>query len=241
QGLDPSLGIVDEIGFQPVVSWDSLQLAQGKRPRSVVFGFGTPGLDRENALWHLRSLIHEGGALRGTVFTEYGAPEDADINDRAVWRAANPAIAAKFLNMAALENARARTQEGPFRVFRLGQWYQGVDCWLGPDAGVIWESLTSPYELRPGVPTYAGVDIGLKSDASAVVAVQRRDDGRYHAISRVWLPKPGDPVDVTDVMQYLRDLDALLAREGGRKGESLTSVGFDPRLFDVPAKMLGDE
>jgi len=55
QGLDPSLAVCDEIGFMPIESWDSLLLASGKRPRSLVVWIGTPGFDRHSALWHLRS------------------------------------------------------------------------------------------------------------------------------------------------------------------------------------------
>ncbi|MGH7484202.1 MAG: hypothetical protein ACREMY_01190, partial [bacterium] len=56
QGLDPSLALCDEIGFQPMEVWDALLLAGGKRSRSLTMGFGTPGLSRvvggsPNALW----------------------------------------------------------------------------------------------------------------------------------------------------------------------------------------------
>ena len=50
---------IDEIGFQPIASWDSLRMASGKRERSLAIGVGTPGLDRENALYHVRKLVKE--------------------------------------------------------------------------------------------------------------------------------------------------------------------------------------
>ena len=50
QGLDPSLAVVDEIGFMPVACWNALVLASGKRPQSLVVGIGTPGIDHDNAL-----------------------------------------------------------------------------------------------------------------------------------------------------------------------------------------------
>jgi len=65
-----------------------------------------------------------------------------------------------------------------------------------------------------------------------VVTMQRRPDSRLHAKVRLWVPTASDPVDVTDVMQYLRQLDAAYR---------LVGVSFDPRFFDVPAKMLEDE
>jgi phage terminase large subunit-like protein len=49
---------------------------------------------------------------------------------------------------------------------------------------------------------------------------------------RVWVPTADEPVDVTDVMGYLRELDRTY---------DLRAASFDPRFFDVPAKMLADE
>jgi phage terminase large subunit-like protein len=237
QGLDPSFAICDEIGFQPQESFDSLRQAQGKRERSLIAGLGTPGLDRDNALYSIRQLVREGAELPGLVFHEYAAPESASIDDRAAWREANPAIAAGFLRETALETDRGLAghggvPEGHFRVFRLGQWHHGVDSWLGASGATVWEGLTSPAAFRAEWPVYAGVDIAMKSDTSAVVAMQRRDDGRWHAICRIWRPAKDQPIDITDVMQYLRDLASEYPLE---------AVSFDPRFFDVPAKMLGDE
>lgn len=83
-----------------------------------------------------------------------------------------------------------------------------------------------------GAETWAGVDMGLKRDSTAVVLLQRRPDGRLHAKCRLWIPTTSQPVDATDVMQYLRRADQLYELRG---------VSFDPRFFDVPAKMLADE
>lgn len=232
QGLDPSLGIIDEIGFQPSESWDAIQLAQGKRDRSLVVGLGTPGLDRDNALFHLRKIVREGGTPRGLVFREYAAPDGCAVDDRAAWQIANPAIKAKFLTMAAIENAYARTLEGPFRVFRLGQWVDGVDSWLGPNGRKIWETLADPHQPEPKAPTWVGIDVGIKRDSTALVAVQRRPDGKLHAWCRLWVPTADEPVDVTDVMGEIRRIAA---------DYNLKAASFDPRFFDVPAKMLADE
>ena len=83
----------------------------------------------------------------------------------------------------------------------------------------------------PGEPTWVGVDVGLKRDSTAVVAVQRIGE-KLHARARFWIPGADTPVDVTDVMQHLRELHALY---------KVQAVSYDPRFFDVPAKMLGDE
>lgn len=232
QGLDPSFSLIDEIGFQAIESFDSLRLASGKRERSLLVGLGTPGLDRENALFHLRKLVQEGGPQRGMVFHEYSAPEGCELSDRKAWQKANPAMKAGFLRLSALETDIGITPEGHFRVFRLGQWVDGTDSWLGSSGRAVWEALTSPWDLIEGAPTWVGVDVGRTRDSTAVVAVQLRPDGRYHATCRLWLPKAEQAVDITDVMAYLRELADRYA---------VQAISFDPRFFDVPAKMLEDE
>ena len=85
----------------------------------------------------------------------------------------------------------------------------------------------SPYALVEGAPTWVGVDVALKRDTSAVVAVQERDDGRHHAACRIWSPTSDHAVDATDIMAYLREIDRTY---------DLQAVSYDPRFFDVPAK-----
>lgn len=232
QGLDPSIALCDEVGFQPIESWESLQLAGGKRAASLIMGLGTPGLDRDNALFHVRELVVSGAYLPTLRFREYAAEPGCDIRDREQWRKANPALVAGFLTERSLETSLALSPEAYFRIFRLGQWVDGVESWLGADGRAVWNRLRAPWQLIDGNPTWVGVDIGLKRDSSAVVAVQYRDDGRLHATGKVWVPTKAEPVDVTDVMAYLRELS---------RRYKVGAISFDPRLFDVPAKMLYDE
>lgn len=232
QGLDPSVAVCDELGFMPIESWDSLLLAGGKRPRSLVVGIGTPGLDSANALWHLRRRVVEGAEIPGFHFTEYAADEGCDVHDEEQWTKANPALAARFMNIKALRTAVELSPEGHFRIFRLGQWVEGTDCWLGPDGRRIWDGLGSSWSFVPGARTWVGVDVGMYHDSTAVVAVQARPDGRWHAKPRIWMPVAGEPTDVTDVMHHLRQLD---------KEYDLVHVAYDARLFDLPAKTLEDE
>jgi phage terminase large subunit-like protein len=232
QGLDPSLAIVDEIGFQPLESWNSLRLASGKRSRSLIVGLGTPGFDHDNALYHLRKRQMEGEKSPGLVFREYSAPNECSITDRGAWYVANPALKAGFLSLDALASEVGSMLEGHFRTFRLGQWFEGVDSWLGTNGKVLWDALYSPAVPVAGAATWVGVDVGIKRDSTAVVMVQRRPDGFLHAWSRVWMPADDAPVDVTDVMFHLRSLAETYTVE---------AISYDPRFFDVPAKMLQDE
>ena len=232
QGLDPSFAVVDEIGFLPIDSWESLLLASGKRPESLVVGIGTPGLDRDNALWHLRQRAHQDALPDGFVFTEYAADDGCDIHDEHQWHQANPALRDGFMAIDAMRTAAALSPETSFRIFRLAQWIDGTESWLGPDAWQLWNSLCDPWPMRPDAPTWAGIDVALKHDSTAVVWCQRRDDHRLHFAARIWHPQPDGRLDVTDAMQHLRDLAARYR---------LQAVSYDPRLFELAAQQLADE
>jgi phage terminase large subunit-like protein len=232
QGLDMSLGIVDEIGFMPVTSWDSMMLASGKRPRSLVVGIGTPGFEKDNALWHMRERVKAGNLPPGFRFTEFAADAGCDIRDKAQWHKANPALAEGYMNPTGLETAVEMSPESHFRIFRLGQWHDGVECWLGVDGGKVWSSCEDDYDFVNGAPTWVGVDVALKHDTTAVAVVQERPDGRLHVKAKIWHPTEDGRLDVADVMHYVRQLvDRYDVRE----------VSFDPRFFDLPAQILGDE
>lgn len=232
QGLDPSLAIADEIGFQPEDAWGALVMAGGKRSRSLIIGKGTPGIEHDNALYVIRKLLAEGGAIPRFNFREFAADPGCAIGDREQWRKANPAIASGFLRETALETDLRLMPEARFRIFRLGQWVDGYESWLGSDGRSIWDHLVRKIKPVAGAPSWVGVDVGIKRDSTAVCLVQFLPDGHLGAWVRLWVPTKEEPVDVTDVMAHLRKL---------RDKYKLGGVSFDPRFFDVPAKILHDE
>lgn len=231
QGLDPSVAVCDEIGFMGIESWDSLLLASGKRPRSLVAGIGTPGFDRRSALWHLRDRVKSGAELPGFHYTEYAADEGCSILDEEQWYRANPALAEGYKNIDAMRTAVALSPESHFRIFQLGQWVDGVESWLGSDGRNLWRGLADPWPMEPSAPTWIGVDVALKHDSTAVVWVQQRDE-RWHVKAKIWLPRDDGRLDVTDAMATIRELAAMYDVRG---------VAYDPRFFDLPAQQLEDE
>lgn len=233
QGLSPTFACLDEVGFQSG-TWEALSLAGGKRPLGLLIGIGTPGVDRENDLYRLRTLVRSGVELPGFSYTEFSAEPGHPVGDREQWHRANPSLAEGFLSESALETSLATSPEAEFRIFRLGQSdIEGVDGWLGSDGAALWSALERPYKLVQGGPAYVGVDVGIKRDSTSVVTVQYRADEptKLHAVCKLWIPTKEEPVDVTDVMEYLRKQCAIY---------KVGAVSYDPRFFDVPAKMLYD-
>jgi phage terminase large subunit-like protein len=231
QGLDPTLAIADEIGFQPMSAWGGLVQAGGKRERSLILGMGTPGVDHDNALYAIRESLLA-GPLPRFHFREWAAEEGASLDDRRQWRAANPAIKAGFLRESALETDLHLMPAARFRIFRLGLWVEGFESWLGEDGGALWRETEDDYHMVPGAPTWVGVDAAITRDTTAVVIVQERPDGRLHAQAKFWQPTRDEPTDISEVMAYIRILADTYR---------LGSVAFDPRFLDWPAKVLGDE
>jgi phage terminase large subunit-like protein len=228
QGLDPSLGLVDEIGFLSIESWASLLLATGKRPDSLVIAIGTPGFSQDSALWHIRENPSD-----EVHYTEFAADEGCAIDDRDQWAKSNPAYVAGFKGEHAFKVAMS-LPEPLFRIFQLGQWVFGTQGWLGVDGLRIWESLRDPYEFVSGADTWVAVDMSRSRDSTAVVAVQRRPDGRLHAKARIWYPKDGvsGVIDGFEVMQHIRQLD---------RDYRVIACGYDPRFFEERAGMLAAE
>lgn len=244
QGLNPSLGIMDEIGFQPDDAWNSLVLALGKRPWSLVVGTGTPGFDYDNALWAQRKAYVAREAEReeqrrlgedpepdDLSYTEIAADPECEITDEQI-RKANPSIDAGYKDLVTIRKKLRTMPESRFRIFHLGQWVEGVESWLGDSGLATWRGLIDPYEFALGEATWVGVDIGLKSDSTAVVWGQRRLDGRLHVKCKIWYPEPGRIVDLPEVLDFLRDL---------HKRFNVQSFAYDPMLFQLPAQGLFNE
>lgn len=167
-------------------------------------------------------------ASKNLILHEWAVPRGADVEDMAVVKAANP-LKAITVDMLAEKRASPTMTLAHWQRFVCNLPTRDVENWLGPNGDALWRNLVEPYALRPGAPTYIGVDMAKTRDTTAVVLIQRRDDGRYHAICRIWVPYEGHDIDVTDVMQHIRE---------AAKTYKVQAVSFDPAYFDLAAKML---
>lgn len=103
------------------------------------------------------------------------------------------------------------------------------DSWVSREE---WEACKSDIQIPDGAEVYVGVDVALYRDNTAVDVIWRDESGKFVVRSKTWDPKATGEVDVTDVMAHLRELSFKY---------QLVEVAYDPRFFDVPAKMLADE
>ena len=231
QGLNPSLGLVEEYGFTSPEAWDALSGGSGKRPWSVIAGLGTVGT-RKSQAWKFEQLHREGRRLPGHVRIKYAGDDGCDIHDRAQWRKANPAIDAGFFLERKVESDVHQKPETWFRNFRLNQWVDdiGAQSWLGPTAHEMVHALADPdYVWDAQRPTWVGVDVSLRYDSTAVVAVQH-DGTWWRARAWIWRAVPGRTVDQAPVRAVLLDMPTTAVR----------GVAYDPRFFEASAQELAE-
>lgn len=155
---------------------------------------------------------------------------DDDAQRHAAIAAANPGAGVEQL--AAIDDAwfDPAIPEHEFRRYHLNQWVAALEeSWLPTGA---WAACRSDLELVDGVDVWAGIDVALRNDSTAVVWAGIVDE-RVVVRARVWYPPPGRlAIDHIEVMAFLRDL-------AGRY--RIRDLAYDPRFFEVPAQMLLDE
>lgn len=235
QGLNPSIGVLDEMSEAELATWDALVLASGKRPDSVIVGISTPSFRiAGNAMLDVERALAAGAQIPGISMHEHMAPLGCDHRDEANWFIANPGLSTDppILYIDALRADVHKEQS--FRCYRLAQWPDRIlDGWLGEDGSEVWDALADPWSFVSRARTWVGVDVSLRHDSTAVVAVQERADGRWHAKARIWYPSiVGGIVDQADVREYLRELSV---------DYELAGVAYDPRYFVASAQDLEAE
>lgn len=164
QGLNFSLAIIDEVGFahDPII--ESILARLGKRPDAHAIGIGTPGFDG-NLLQRVRAQAKDDELPVGVSYLEWSAAEGCEVDDRAAWERANPALAAGFLREEALAVQAAMLSEREFRTYHLGQWIDESSGWLPVGA---WESCPNVPPPPEGTEIVVAVD-GTYRRTSAVM------------------------------------------------------------------------
>ena len=200
EGRDSVLTICDEVGVINRDLFEVVQLAAGKRKRSVLVAIGTPGPNLEDqVLLSLRDHHREHPEDMSLRWREYSAAgfEDHPPDCQHCWELANPALD-DFLHRDALHALLPpKVREATFRRARL--------CQLPVDnagsflpAGV-WDSLST------GAPVPAGADVvialdgsfgGAHADATALLVGTVSATPHFDAV-RVWQTDGSDEYRVT--------------------------------------------
>ena len=230
QGLNPTLVIIDEVGFADDALIDAIVARLSKRPDAHLLGIGTPGFE-PNFLYRIRRLAQDNALPSGVAYLEWSAPEGCELADRSAWRQANPALAAGFLSPEALATQIQLLPEHAARVYLLGQWVEHAQSWLPAGA----------FEACP----YMGAPPDGSEIVLAVEGTYRRtlsvcgaplDGSVFHA----WTAEAATDAELRDVLERAHERWKLLeiawpARVRPRLYQELRELGLPVQPADLTA------
>ena len=157
QEIDAELGVALDQTILPTFT---------TRPRRQLILIGTAGTDQSAFLARYLAMARAGAA--GVALAEFGAADDDDPTDPAVWRRCHPGLAAGLTDTGALSSALAVMGPASFAREYLCVWVAGGSRII-PAAD--WSAIRHRDAIpRDGSLPVLGVDVALDRSAAAVVA-----------------------------------------------------------------------
>jgi len=254
-GSNPSAAVFDELFLfrhrHQREAWASQTQALHKRSgRAWALGISTAGYDKQTvlgetydaALAHPRlEVLDDGFHLRlrdeeaGLLFWCHEVPLDADIENPAVIRRANPAPWVQPRDLVRALN-RPGADENDWRRLHANQWTAAKSAWLSSG---IWARLEAELEIPEGAEILVGIDCARSFDTTAICWLWISPEGRKVLRTHVWSVRANVPHDtlVRDrelvneelVEPFVAWLDAKYR---------VRAIGFDPRYFSAEARHL---
>lgn len=256
-GLNPSANIVDELhAHKSAELYTALTTGTGAREQPFTLWITTAGVAGEGILAELFDSMFTGsgeledrGSLliyrdrtNGTLIYWYGAPRDADIEDPAVWYAANPVSwlhDGKYLG-AQFARLKARGALLEWRRYHLNQFVGFEDTWLREGA---WRATAGDLPLNVALPIGVGIDRSPDGSLGAVAVAQRQGD-RVVVRAQVFAPESATGMASAEAMRVrLRDLrlEFPLAQSRDEKTKRALAgpaFAFDRLAFGESAEIL---
>jgi len=145
--------------------------AMATRPDAQLWIVSAAGNVESQFLWpkvEQGRAAAEEGQNRGVCFFEWSAPDDADIDDPAVWRATHPGLAEGLITENTIDHARTTTKSrDEFAQEWLGVWSKGIETVIDP---AKWQQAQDRKCAPDGELSFA-LDVALdRSSASIAVA-----------------------------------------------------------------------
>ena len=191
EGLDYVLAIVDEAGVVSRDVFEVVQLAQGKREKSVLVAIGTPGPNVEDqVLLSLRDYARDHPEDTTLTFREHSADafKDHPVDCEHCWELANPALG-EFLHEDAMRALLPpKTRESTFRRARLCQVVTETDGSFLPPG--VWDGLATDEGVPDGTDVVVSLDGSFSDDTCALVVGTVAKSPHFDVV-KVW-EKPSD-------------------------------------------------
>lgn len=193
-GGSPILAIMDEVGQIKGPTDDfveAIETAQGAHEgRAMLFAISTQAAT-DNDLFSRWIDDAQKSEDPRIVCHVYAAPEDCDLDDRAAWQAANPALGV-FRSLKDVEDfsrmaERMPSKEASFRWLFLNQ---RIDASAPFVSRSVWAECARPVADAFDGPVYGGLDLSEVQDLTALVLISPVD-GVWNVRPTFWLPGDG--------------------------------------------------
>jgi phage terminase large subunit-like protein len=220
--------------------WEAFETALHKRLDSFLLAITTAGSDRTSLLGRLvesslaqLSLERQDGLTvgrdeeNGVLLWWYAAPDTAELDDEATWRAANPASWVDLRDLRRQRNSPG-TSESAFRRLHLNQWTYAEDVWITP---ARWAACRSENEIPERAEVFVGVDASFSGDATAVAWAWKNDEGTILVRAQIWSALEETPahVHVAGGHINLEAVEDFVTALGQRY--RVREVVYDPAFF----------
>ena len=250
EGLEPDAIFEDELHVFTTSKQQALHFALmttlHKKPELPMTIITTAGSDKDSLLGEMFDAMVTTGDIEysedrclmvvrdyetRSLLVWYGAPDDVDAADPAIWRACNPA---PWITDESLLLAARRLPESEFRRKNLNQWVKGEDAAIQQTA---YDACYDPglyAHIPPGSEIWVGVDLGEKRDTSGVARVSPLDDGRLRCAASVFVSEKRGGMQTTlpQVEAELRRLCDLY---------HVRRINFDGwQMRDLAARLLSE-
>lgn len=166
-GLAPSFWIADEVAqWRSRELWDNLATGMGKRRDALGVTISTQAADD----LHFLSEMIDAEPDPTTYVQLHTADEDCELDDRAAWLAANPALGLfrdeREFEIAAARAARSPSFETSFRLLYLNQRVDANSRFINASD---WEANAEPFDPAEleGQRCYGGLDLSSTRDLTA--------------------------------------------------------------------------
>lgn len=194
-GCNPSTIVGDESHeWVNGEAYNALRDRMGKRDQPLLWVATNAGVSHASVCWKLRekavaALAGNGDPALYPVI--WAAPDDAETDDPAAWRAANPLLGITMseekVRAKCVEALKDDEEEANFRRFYLGIWpKKKAKAWLDLE---LWDrAAAKPHEPTADAPVFAGLDLSQSDDLCAAVWVRVTHE-RMYVDSHFWMPK----------------------------------------------------
>lgn len=191
RGMSGDVVILDEAFALTEDQLEALMPTMSARPNPQIWYTSSPPLDAVTGapLFNLKARAEAGAP--GLAWFDWSTEPGADIDDEAVWAAANPAYGIRISRDFVEKERQALTAEG-FSRERLGMWPETVGTAV--ISSEMWAGLADRDAERPADVAFA-VDVTPMRDHAAIAMAGIRPDGALqlsvvdHRPGTDWIPE----------------------------------------------------